>query len=224
MKRLISLIVAIMASVAVANAQFGIVGGLVSSTASTNTENVAQNFEGIDHYQLGVAYHFSLPLGLAIQPELVYRVKGAKFSDIVDGISNGGNLSEQGKEFELATGFAELGVGVQWGMNLIVVRPFVFAKPYAGIAITDFYPAEESATDSGSEDTVEIVKNGLEYGISVGAGVDILKRVQVSLEFYKNLGNLFVGGEFNGSADAAADNFTNLESYNGLRVTIGIFF
>lgn len=218
MKKLISLIVALMASITIANAQFGIVGGLVSSTTSTNTEDVAKNFEGIDHYHLGIAYKFSLPLGLAIQPELIYQVKGAKFSDVVEG------KPELGKEFDLEAGFAELGIGVQWGLNLIVARPFVFAKPYAGIAVTDFTSPSNSGDESGSSDAVEIAKNGLEYGISIGAGLEVFKRVQLSLEFYKNLGNLFVDGEFNGSADAATNEFTNIESYNGLKVTLGFFF
>ena len=215
MKKLLTFITAIMVSMTAANAQFGIAVGLTSSTASVDTENAENNFNGIDHYHFGIAYKVPLILGFAVQPELVYQVKGPTFGSVIEGIGNGFNLSEQGKEFEFATGFAELGFGFQWGIDLLAVRPFVFGKPFVGVDIADF---------NNTEDFLGNLKNVIEYGFSVGAGADIFNHVQLSVEFYKNLGNLFENGELNADTEAATENITNLDTYGGFKVTLGIFF
>ena len=215
MKKIFTFIIAMMASVMVANAQFGITAGLTSSTASVDTENAENNFENIDHYHFGVAYKVPLLFGFAVQPELVYQVKGPKFGSVMEGIGDGFNLSEQGKEFEFDKGFAQLGVGFQWGLNLIIARPYVFGKPFIGVDVADF---------SDTEDFMGNFKNVLEYGFSIGAGVEAFSHVQLSVEFYKNLGNLFENGELNANTDAATEDITNLDTYGGFKVTLGIFF
>ena len=64
--------------------------------------------------------------------------------------------------------------------------------------------------------------NKLEYGIGIGAGVDVLNHIQLSVQWYKNLGQLV-----NGSASSTADvwnSIKDVKSYHGIRVTLGIFF
>ena len=66
-------------------------------------------------------------------------------------------------------------------------------------------------------------KNKLEYGIALGAGVDIVRHVQLSVKWYKNLGPLFNEGKLNdvGKTVTAAIKDKN---YQGVKITLGIFF
>ena len=85
MKKILTLIVALMATTAVAHAQFGIIGGWTTSRTSINTKNFNENFKGLDNFHAGIAYKVKLPLGFAVQPELTYEMKGAKI-DHPDGV------------------------------------------------------------------------------------------------------------------------------------------
>ena len=73
-------------------------------------------------------------------------------------------------------------------------------------------------------ESIDNAKNDLEYGLSIGAGLELLEHFQLSLEFYKNLGNLFNEGELNIDTDAATKNFSNLESYSGFKVSLAFLF
>lgn len=208
----------------VANAQVGIIGGFTSSSTEINTEDFAKNFEGVQEYHVGLAFKLPLPLGFAVQPELLYQIKGAELSGVIESAENGEDLSAKGEEFETATGFAEIGLGLQWGLDLVALRPFVFAKPFVGVAVANFDNFGENTIKEGTDKTIENAKNALEYGFSAGAGLELLEHFQLSLEFYKNLGNLFDEGELNADVDAATKDFAKLESYSGFKVTLGFFF
>jgi hypothetical protein len=99
-------------------------------------------------YDLGITWQWNLPLWLAIQPDLLYSVKGATGADVQ------GNL---------ATGHLKLPVNVQWGPRLAKknIRIFAQASPYVQYAVTK----EQSA----SWDDV----NRFECGAGVGAGIQL---------------------------------------------------
>ena len=206
MKKLFAIVAAMIVSITVASAQFGIVCGLTSSNTEVDFKDLKKNVDGICQYHVGFAYNIPLIIGFAVQPELIYQVKGVKIS------SNEGDEKLEGK-----TGFAELGVGVQLGIDFNVVRPFIFAKPYAGVAI-------DNCKKNGTDSAFENAKKNLECGMSFGAGTDLFNHFQISLEFYKNLGYLFNEGKFNDNVSDAFKDFSNLKSYNGVKLTIGIFF
>ena len=221
MKKIIVLIIAAMASIMVANAQIGIIGGITSSTSTVNTEDFMKNLEGIEQYHAGIAFKLPLPLGFAIQPEILYQVKGAELSGMINSEGEEGS-TVTAEDFETKDGFAELGIGVQWGIDLVAFRPFVFAKPFAGIRVASF--TNGNVVKDGTDKTIENAKNDLEYGLSIGAGLELLEHFQLSFEFYKNLGNLFNEGEVNVDTEAATKDFSNIESYNGFKVSLGFFF
>lgn len=221
MKKIIAFIIAAMASIMVANAQVGIIGGITSSTSKVNTEDFAKNLEGIEQYHVGIAFKLPLPVGFAIQPELLYQVKGAELSGMINSTGEEGT-TVTAEDFETKDGFAELGIGIQWGIDLVALRPFVFAKPFAGISVASF--TEGNLVKDGTDKTIDNAKNDLEYGLSVGAGLELLEHFQLSLEFYKNLGKLFNEGEVKVDTEAATKDFSNLDSYTGFKVTLGFFF
>ena len=231
MKKLFTLIAVLVASVTVANAQIGIIGGVTSNTTNINTDDFMENLKGINLYHVGVVAKIPLPIGFAIQPELLYQMKGADLAQTVETVSETGDPSQVSTEFDTKTGFAELNLGLQWGLDLAVIRPFVFAKPFVGYQLTsdDEFDAGEvlkEGTDAAFEKYMAKAKEKLEYGFSFGAGIELLEHFQVSFEYYKNLGKMFNEGEFD--TDAAmgkiAEGYADLDTYGGFKVSLAFLF
>lgn len=218
MKKIFAIIAVAMASVMVANAQIGLVAGFGSSSTTINEEDFLSNLNGVNDYHLGLAFKLPLPLGFAIQPELTYQIKGADLGAIVNE-----GAETKAEDFNFKSGVAQLNVGVQWGLDLVAFRPFVMAKPYVGYVVNEDF-AEKISTDT--ENTLKEAQNKLQYGFSIGAGVDLLEHFQLSVEFFKELGNLFnENGEVNASADDVdTSKLTDLSNYGGIKVSLGFFF
>ena len=218
MKKIFAIIAVAFASVMVANAQIGLVAGFGSSSTTINEEDILSNLNGVNDYHVGLAFKLPLPLGFAIQPELTYQIKGADLGAIVNE-----GAETKAEDFNFKNGVAQLNVGVQWGLDLVAFRPFVMAKPYVGYVVTEDF-AEQISTDT--ENTLKEAQNKLQYGFSIGAGVDLLEHFQLSVEFFKELGNLFnENGEVNASADDVdTSKLTDLSNYGGIKVSLGFFF
>jgi len=191
-----------------ANAQFGIMAGFTSSATDLKTTVNDVKSENISLYHVGVTYKFGIGNVLAIQPALLYNVKGAKFSDV-------SSISDFSADFK--TGFIELPVQVQAGFGLgKLVRIYGMAEPFIGYAIS-------STMSSGSasvKDTWELVKNRFEYGIGLGAGVELLRHVQVSARYFWNLGNLY-------GSDISVQSVTNAvksSKCNGVMISAAFLF
>ena len=216
MKKILTFVVAVLASATMAHAQFGVIGGWTTSRTSIDFQNVEENFKGLDNFHAGIAYHAKLPLGFALQPELTYERKGAKMEteSIYAGISS------------TKSHCVELGLGVQWGVDLLIARPFVVAEPFIGY---QFANQEQVSIGSYQVDVESITKalnnakNKLEYGIALGAGVDIVRHVQLSVKWYKNLGPLFNEGKLNDVGEGVVNAIKD-KNYQGVKITLGIFF
>ena len=120
MKRIITLVAVAAASLfmaARAHAQFGIVGGITSSKTELTT---AEDVKSMSLYHAGVTYKVDLGAGFAIQPSVLYQVKGASLGEL---------NSSSSEDFKVKTGYVEVPVGLQWGPDLMVFRPFVMAEP-----------------------------------------------------------------------------------------------
>lgn len=201
MKKFLTFVVAVLATASVAHAQFGIIGGLNFSGANHDASTLIKEAKNVTLYHAGVAFKMDLPLGFVLQPELTYQVKGVK----VESVSSV-------NDFNFKNGYIELGAGVQWGPDLLIARPFVLAEPFIGYLVN---PDKEI---TGVKD----VTSKLEYGIGLGGGVELFNHVQLSVQWFKNLGKLV-----NGSASSTSDVWNevkDLKSYQGVRVTLGIFF
>lgn len=221
MKKFFAVIAVAMASVMVANAQIGVVAGFGSSTTTINEEDLLANLNGVNDYHVGVAFKLPLPFGFAVQPELIYQIKGADLGQVVNGEKQADAAAE---EFKFNAGFAELNVGVQWGLDLVAFRPFIFAKPFIGYQLNEEEIKEfKDETDQALSDA----KNKLEYGFSIGAGLDLIEHFQLSVEFFKNLGALYnAEGEINASKEDIPETskLTDLSNYGGIKVSLGFFF
>ena len=212
MKRIFTLVAVAAASLmmaAQAHAQFGIVAGLTSSKA--NAGEAVKDFDEVlicdmESTDAGLTYKIDLGAGFAIQPAVIYQVKGAKIESV------GETTADQ-----LKTGFVEIPVGIQWGPDLMAFRPYVFAEPFIGYQITSSDKGNASFSDWSAQ-----AKNKFEYGFGLGGGIEIASHIQLSAQWFKNLGNMF--GDSAKSSSEAWEAAKDVKNFQGIKVTLGILF
>lgn len=172
MKRLTLLLVSIFClGIFQASAQgFIIKGGYNYNNVTIEKGTTAKDLQaGKSGWQLGVGYQTHSTLGFSFQPELIYKVTGYKISDIKD----------------MNLGYVEVPLNVQWGPNLLVARPFVFAGPYVGVKVSNQFRGSD-----WSETDVETVRKGLntaEWGLGAGVGLNLFK-LQLTAKYNWNFG------------------------------------
>ena len=175
MKKFIVIVASLLIAVS-AHAQFGVVAGITSS--KSNLKEAWADVKNITQYHVGLTYKLDLGL-LAIQPSILYNMKGTKL-DVA-------SADVKAAELDYKTGYIEVPVQLQLGLKLGVARIYGFAEPFIGYAITN------SATLGGTDLKAnwENVKNRLEYGVGLGAGVELIKHVQVSVKYFWNMGEMY---------------------------------
>ena len=205
MKRIITLVAVAAASLlmaARAHAQFGIVGGITSSTTEMTT---AEDVKSMSLYHAGLTYKFNLGAGFAIQPSVLYQVKGANLGELNTASSD---------DFKVKSGYVEVPVGFQWGPDLMVFRPFVMAEPFIGYQVT----SSDRGADS-IEGWTEQAKNKFEYGYAVGGGLELAGNIQLSVQWFNNMGSM-VRDE-----SASSGSFSEkVKNFKGIKFSVAILF
>lgn len=205
MKRIITLVAVAAASLfmaARAHAQFGVVGGITSSKTELTT---AEDVKSMSLYHAGVTYKVDLGAGFAIQPSVLYQVKGASLGEL---------NSSSSEDFKVKTGYVEVPVGLQWGPDLMVFRPFVMAEPFIGYQVT----SSDRGADS-VEGWTEQAKNKFEYGFGVGGGLEIAGNIQLSVQWFNNMGSM-VRDE-----SASSGSFSEkVKNFKGIKFSVAILF
>lgn len=179
MKRLLSLALALVLSLsAFARGGFLVKGGLSNSNMDLNRDvaNVISEdvfsgafFKNFTGYHVGFGYRTGTWSGLRFQPELLYNVRGTRIDDVT----------------KWRMGYLEMPLNLQWGLDLIVFRPFVQVAPCIGY---DFYNKTSSTTAGETLGPVTTAANRFEYGLSVGGGLDIMNSIQISVNYNWNFG------------------------------------
>lgn len=232
MKKLFTVFAAAILSAVMLNAQsFGVIGGFTSSSTSINTQDAMANLKNVSLYHVGAAYRIEMGSFFAVQPQLVYQVKGANLHQaVVDG-----SADEVTNAFYSKTGFVELSAGLQAGIDLLAFRPFLLVEPFVGYAVTgdeNYDKIVNSAVSNQEIPYEEIdaavanVKNKLEFGFGIGGGVHVLDHFQLTVQWFMNLGNLYDQGKIDADAKLAKvkDSYKDIKNYNGIKVTLGLFF
>ena len=163
------------------------------NSSSTKVKDAANDFKTASLWHAGIAYKLNIG-SLAIQPSLVYAMKGTTIDNV-----------------EYKTGYVEASAGVQVGLDLLVARPFVVAEPFIGYQVT------------GNEQAAKDITNKLEYGFGVGIGADVLKHLQLRIEWYQNLGTL-AGKDAATAANDVKASLLQKGNYQGIKITAGLFF
>lgn len=153
-----------------AQSGFGIKGGLsYNSMSDIEIENWESSFKKKTGFHAGILYKARLVGGLALQPELLYIQKGGNL-----------NLKTMGKSADFKVHHIQLPVNLQWGIDLMLFRPFIMVSPYIGYAIANGDELKGLKWDN---------MNRFEYGIGLGAGLDIWK-FQVTGRYCWDLGKV----------------------------------
>lgn len=212
MKKILTLLVVALSTAFAANAQIGIIGGFTSSNTSLSAKDLMTNAKNMSLYHVGVAYRLELIDLLVIQPEITYQTKGAKLTD----------AALKTVDFTSKSGYVEGAVGIQLGIDLLAFRPFLLAQPFVGYQVT-------GSEKFGSETIASLqnAKNKLEYGIGLGGGIELLNHLQISVQWYTNLGKLYQNDKVDavsiGTAIASTA-FKDVKNYQGVKITLGLFF
>lgn len=174
MKRILLFVTAFMLLSVQGFSQFGIKGGLnFNSLEDINLKGV-KNFDigNSTGFNAGILYKIKIPLvGLAIQPELIYSQTNSSINTEIAGLSN--------LNGDLKIGTLMLPVGLQWGIDLVLFRPFIQAVPYIGYTVN----TQNKITNLNWN------VDKFKYGIGLGAGLDIWK-LQISGRYNWDLGDV----------------------------------
>mgnify|MGYP003293047275 CR=1 FL=1 len=165
---------------------FGVLGG--ADFYTYNPKEIGE--KTLTQWHAGMAYKFNLPLGFQIQPTLIYSVKETI-------------LDVEPRDFSV--GYLELLASVQWGVDLILFRPFIEASPFVGYALNGWGDFKNIWAREG---------NKLEYGIGLGGGLQIW-RFQVNARYNWNFGRIF-----NSSSESALSNV----DFSGVTLSLAYFF
>ena len=216
MKKLIAAIAVLMiVSVAATNVEakrFGVKGGV--NVTDLNFEN--GRTPGALGYQLGLTWQRDLPLGLSIQPELLYHVKATSFDQI---------------ESQLGLGYVEVPVNVQWGLRFAnkKIRAFAQASPFVGYAIAQTGNETGESIFGEYKDLADLVGietdkwdgiNRLSYGAGLGAGVQF-GILQITAQYNWNFGSILDLKDTDW--EQIKDKF-NEDNHSGYTISLGILF
>lgn len=172
MKRILLLVTAFMLLSIQGFSQFGIKGGL-NFNSDENFKLKDVKFENKTGYHVGILYKAKIPLiGIAIQPELLYSQSNTSIK----------NASTNG---DIKVSQLQLPVSLQWGIDLVLLRPYLQAVPYIGYLLN-------SKLDIAGNN-LDIDNPKFRYGIGLGAGLEIWK-FQISGKYNWDLGSV---AEFN---------------------------
>ena len=226
MKRLLFVaVIALMAfSVSAAAQGFGVTAGMNFNSAKI--QDVKMDSKA--GWNVGVTYALNLPLGFSLQPSLVYTQRAASIEmDLTpDYLSSSDYLSSYRDDLKAnvtqMVGSINLPVSVQWGPDLIVARPFIDVTPYVGYSLVNKVKSSiGSATADGSATLEKAGKNAFDYGVGIGAGVNVWK-LQAIVRYNWNFGPLGDLRDFTdiGYGDLKVEN----ETFGGISVHLACFF
>ena len=206
MKKLLVVFAALLLTSAAVSAKggFGITAGFNTNAAKLNDVSLDSRYG----WNAGLTYLANLPLGFSVQPSLLYTQKRAAVAltgiGVLDQLTSG-NVYQ-------SVGSVTVPVSVQWGPDLIVARPFLDVTPYVGYALTNKLKAV-----AADQEGVTKGEKGLDYGIGLGAGINVWK-LQAVVRYNWNFGTM-----------GNLENFVGMETpenavYGGISVNVAYFF
>lgn len=108
---------------------------------------------GYNGWYAGIGYQTYSRAGFSLQPELIFKVNGASFDDASS----------------LRMNYIELPVNVQWGIDLLIAKPFLFVSPFLG------YNFNNLATPADRWDSMTLNEaiSDIDCGIGAGVGLNV---------------------------------------------------
>lgn len=219
MKKLFTVIAIILIAVPAfsqGKSKWGIIGGFTS--ASSNIKDLGgKNFAG---FHAGLTAYHPLGLGFAFQPSIIYQQKGMKWQPVISSLSPSPIVGDR-------IGYVQVPLQLQFGIDLVILRPYVFVEPFVGYAVHNSFSTEVAGIDIKPIKNEWTGINRFEYGLGVGGGLDITRRFQVSVKYYWNFNSNFNDGALKEAVEAIkiiAGAIKDKSQFNGLQVSAAIFF
>lgn len=151
--------------------KWGVKADVGLNNPSFNSE--ALKVENMTSFSIGPTIEaMILPLGmktLGIEASLLYNDNRMK----VENVQNGGNMSE-----EISNRYLNLPVNakLKFGLGLLPLRMFVAAGPYAALRVG-------GDKINFSDVTEDIKSKSFQAGVNIGMGVEVLKMIQVGINY-----------------------------------------
>lgn len=211
MKKLYALLASVLLCFVVVNTasaqvNFGVLGGASFSSAKPEDWKVTN----LVQYHAGITCCINLPLGFAVQPEVLYHVKGSNVP-----------LGESSK-LDYAAGYVEVPVSLQWGPDLLVMRPYFELVPFVGYAVNNRYRQDDL---SAKNDWAGLQR--WEYGLGLGAGVEVW-HFQISARYNWNFGSMFDAKQEITDVDAFVNKMkggiSDKTNFGGVTLTLAVLF
>ncbi|MBQ6073587.1 MAG: PorT family protein [Bacteroidales bacterium] len=182
-----------------------IVGGMTANAQGlvvkagfnyTNANSVQDLKGGKSGWLVGVGVQSESWTGFSIQPELIYKVKGVTLEDAT----------------KLSMNYVEVPVNIQWGPDLLIARPFVFASPFIGYNLKNRFSKETTLAE-----TINKNFHRFEYGLGLGLGLNVWK-LQIAGKYNWNFGRITTWGD-------AVDNVKGLDpAAKTFEISVGLKF
>lgn len=174
-----------------ANAEgFVIKGGLAFQNLDSGVEALKNaSFKTKLGWTAGIGYQTATWGGFSLQPEVLYRSKSIE------------TVAFDQTLVTTTSSFIELPVNVQWGIDLLMLRPFVFASPYVGFNIGNKI--------SGISGT--FTNNKVTGGVGLGLGLEISK-LQITAKYNWDFGGV---ANWNDYWSMMGEQFKNLKLKEG---------
>ncbi|MCF0173848.1 MAG: PorT family protein [Bacteroidales bacterium] len=181
--------------------QFGIIlGGTIM--------NFDDATKGNFHFSGGIGVHVPLPLGFSVQPQLLYTKKATSYDTELASV-------------RYNAGYVEIPIGIQWGPDLLVCRPYIEATPFLGFAVDNLTTIIENITknktaNAGVWDGI----NRFEFGASIGAGLEVW-HLQISYHYSWNFGDF---ADLKQAKEVIKAMNINNRNFRGHNIHIAFFF
>ena len=204
MKRILTVVLAALMLTGIsasAQAKWGVTAGLNFNTSKFTEVDVKAR----TGWSVGGTCLVDLPLGFSVQPSLLYHQKGANITN----------------ELSQSMGFPELPVSVQWGPDLLIFRPFLDVTPYVGYALSNKFSASVAGivlSDEGWKG-----KERFEYGLGLGAGVNVWK-LQFIARYNWNFGSLYNVEGWDDIKPHLKDLNSKSENFGGVTLSLAFLF
>ena len=102
------------------------------------------------------------------------------------------------------------------GIDLLALRPYFLFEPFIGYDLGALNRLNGEVNQVLNE-----AKNKFEGGFGVGGGIELVNHIQISVQWFMNFGKLFNGNKLN---NTDWSRLTNLNNYQGVKITLGLFF
>lgn len=163
MKKIVLAVVAVMlfSATSFSQVRFGVKGGLNFSNFATES-SLINSVKGSTNYSFGVLFQ-GKSMGFAVQPEVLYSVKGGSFgNDALLSLFSGAATEYKSQSIEVP-------VNLQYGVDLLFARLYLQAGPYVAFTSKVLIDGDADFYDDNKDNF-----NTIDYGVGVGAGAEFM--------------------------------------------------